>query len=61
MIKFLWHLIVIVAKHQGIDYMTTCWFKKSDGMNIVGYRKGKRVFDYYRKRGEKWQDIMTMK
>jgi len=56
MIKFLWHLIAIIAKHQDLDYITAFWFEDSDSMNIVGYRGEKKVCDYYHKEGRKWRN-----
>lgn len=55
MIKFLWHLITIIAKHQGLDYITAFWFEDTGNISIVGYRKDKKVCDYF-KRGGKWRN-----
>ncbi len=56
MIKFLWHLMVVVAKHQGLDYITAYWFDNTGSMNIVGFRDNKKVCDYYKQEGRKWRN-----
>ena len=56
MIKFLWRLIAMIAKHQDLDYITAFWFKDSGSMSIVGYCNDKKVCDYFKKEGRKWRN-----